>query len=112
MASELPASWPPRQKGFYTEWDVFSKEAIAARLKVAPSDILAALVLASGAVLGGATMLKIVTDNADAIDRRGREWGIPKLATAIGVGGGIVAAAIGGVGAAWLSGTLAQKTTS
>jgi hypothetical protein len=112
MPRSQPRGWPARPKGFYSSWQVFCSEVVAARLHDAPSDVAAALLLAAGAVLGGTGMLAIVAANAEAIDKKGKEWGIEKLSSIVGVGGALVGAAVGGLGVAWLTRTLGGRTDS
>jgi hypothetical protein len=109
VARELPGGWPRRPKGFYAEWPAFCSEVVSARLKDAPPDVVAALLLAAGAVLGGAGMLALVAANSEAIDSKGREWGIENLSTIVGVGGALVGAAVGGFGIAWLTRMLGRQ---
>lgn len=102
--------WPTRPKGFYSSWQTFCAEIVSARMRNAPSDVIAALLLAAGAVLGAGGVVAIVAANAEAIDQKGREWGVDKLSAIIGVGGGLVGAAVGGLGVAWLTRTLGGRT--
>jgi hypothetical protein len=106
VANDKPTAWPKRPKGFYTDSGTFCREVLSARLKDASADSMSVLLLAGGAALGGAGLAALIKANAEVIDSRGRDWGIDKLSTYVGVGSALVGTA---VGLGLLTRTLARK---
>jgi hypothetical protein len=109
MARKPPDKWPARPKGFYDDWTIFCSQALSARLQHGDdAGELAAVLLAAGAILGGARLLVLVAENKDALDAQGRKWGIDNLSAIAGVGGAVLGATVGGLGVAWLVRTLGR----
>lgn len=109
MAPRPDDTWPDRPDDFYDDWSVFCSEALSARLKRGGrDDELAVVLLAAGAILGSAGLLDVVIENKAAIDRKGREWGVPDLSKIAGIGGAILGATAGGLSIAWLTRTLGR----
>lgn len=109
MRSRPSDEWPERPQGFYEDWTVFCCQVLSERLRQGgDGDDVAAVLLAAGAILGGAGLLFLVSENKSAIDAKGREWGIPNLSTIAGIGGAVVGATVGGLGVAWLTRTLGR----
>jgi hypothetical protein len=104
MARKPPGEWPERPAGFYDDWTSFCLEVVSARLRQDDDDggELAAVLLAAGAILGGAGLVRLAAEHKDAIDAQGCEWGIENLSAVAGVGGAVFAAAVGGFGIARL----------
>jgi hypothetical protein len=109
MTRKPSDTWPKRPKGFYDDWTMFCCQALSARLQHEDGgDDLAVVLLAGGAILGGLGMITIVAANQNAIDAKGKEWGIEKLSTIAGVGSAMLGATVGGLGVAWLTRTLGR----
>ncbi|HEY4180224.1 MAG TPA: hypothetical protein VGM90_25450 [Kofleriaceae bacterium] len=105
--------WPKRPKGFYEDWTIFCCQTLSARLQQDGNDEeLAVVLLAAGAILGGAGLLYLASENKDTIDAKGREWGIANLSTIAGVGGAVLGATVGGLGVTWLTRTLGRHADS
>jgi hypothetical protein len=94
-----------RPEGFYEEWPVFCREALAGMLSQSNStdEILAAVLLAGGAVLGAGGLAAFVEKNRKAIDLKGKEWGIPGLSDLLVGGGAVLGALLGGLGGAMVA---------
>lgn len=107
MARKTDLALPERPDGFYEDWDVFCAQVLSVRLE-AGGDDAAVVLLAGGAILGSAGLLHLVVAHKAAIDRKGREWGIPNLSAIAGVGAGVLTAAAGGLTIAWLTRTLGR----
>jgi hypothetical protein len=109
MGRKPSETWPERPKAFYEDWTIFCCQALSERLRQGgDADELATILLAAGAILGGAGLLVLVGENKEAIDAKGREWGVPNLSTIAGIGGAVVGATVGGLGVAWLTRTLGR----
>jgi hypothetical protein len=104
-----PANWPDRPKGFFEDWTVFCIEALAKLLKE-QDDMLAAVLLAGGAVLGAGGIFALVQANREVIDAKGKEWGIESLGSIALGGGTLLGAAVGTLGGALLNRTLGRHT--
>ncbi|MEZ4436074.1 MAG: hypothetical protein R3F65_27065 [bacterium] len=111
MSTDLPTQWAARPAGFYEEWGVFARTLLSALIQRTGEDApdgkrVASLLLASGAAMGAAGMVAVIEANREAIERRGRSWGIPSLAPILqGVG-----AALGGFGGAMVTRLLTRQT--
>lgn len=102
-----PVEWPKRPKGFYEDWTIFCTDALSLLLEK-QEELLAAVLLAGGAVLGASGMYALVKANREAVDAKGREWGIEELGSIALSGGTLLGAAVGGIGGAFLSRTLGR----
>lgn len=101
----LPQQWEPRPEGFLTNWEVFCQSLVSRKLsQLRPQDDrqIAALLLATGAVLGAGGLAVLMQRHLPLIDEKGKQWGIDGLGT-LALGSGVaVGAALGGMGAALL----------
>jgi len=113
MSAKAPPP-PSRSQGFYENWTVFGTQAIVARIrtrsgKETREQGVAALLLASGAVLGAAGLTTIVQACKGEIDKLGQEWGISNLSTWLTGAAALVGAVLGGVGLSAFSSVLRQR---
>lgn len=108
MSRKLPETWPDRPKGFYEDWSIFCRQVLSSRIQQKESEDLAVVLLAGGAILGGAGLVWLIRENRETIDTKGKKWGIDDLSTYAGIGGAVLGAAIGGVGANLLMRTLGR----
>ena len=113
MPTTAEAAWPDRPKRFYDDWEVFAAEAISEIVARggASGDLVATALLAAGAILGSAAVVRVVEVNQPAIDEKGKEWGIPFLSSLVLGGGVLLGAAAGGLGGAWASRLLGTRTS-
>ena len=103
----------PRPNGFFRDWRVFASEALSeiVRREGGRGDVLATTLLAGGALLGSAAVAAVVQANQPAIDRKGKEWGVPHLSALVVGTGGLIGALAGGMGGAMVSRLLGRYTT-
>ncbi|ADO75849.1 uncharacterized protein STAUR_8094 [Stigmatella aurantiaca DW4/3-1] len=70
--------------------------------------MLAAVLLAGGAVLGAGGLFAVVRSNREVIDAKGKQWGVEGLSSIALGGGTILGAAVGTLGGALLNRTLGR----
>jgi hypothetical protein len=102
-----PTKWPERPKTFFEDWTVFCTEALAKLLKE-QDDMLAAVLLAGGAVLGAGGIFALVQANREVIEAKGKEWGLEGLGSIALGGGTLLGAAVGSLSGALLTRTLGR----
>lgn len=99
---------PDRPKGFFRDWDTFCQEAISKLVTSSSGGRLPAILLGGGALLGAGGLVALIAANSDYIDEKGKEWGIDDLGTLAMSGGGIIGAALGGIGSALITRLLSR----
>lgn len=93
-------AWP---EGFYTDWTVFSTEALSERMRSGDKSAVPTILLAAGASLGATALVALAKSNRKALTDLGEEWGIKSLPELVIGGGALLGAALGGFGGAMIS---------
>ena len=99
---------PDRPKGFYRNWETFCQETVSHLVTSNPDGRLPVILLGAGALLGASGLVALIAANSDYIDEKGKEWGIDALGTLAMSGGGIIGAALGGIGGAMVTRLLSR----
>lgn len=113
MSPKPPSRWPSQPtpppgfpRSFYDDWAVFCRQALSTMLRGSVDGSPAEVLLAGGAILGVAGMVALISANRETLDQKGKDWGLEDLAKLTGIG--VLGAAVGGLGIAWLTRTLGR----
>lgn len=99
MLLVLAASLPR----FYSDWTVFSTEALSARMGAGDKSAVPTILLAAGASLGATALVALAESNRPVLEEPGEERGVSALPALVIGGGALLGAALGGFGGAMIS---------